>query len=263
MSKHFLSIAAFYKNEAHILKEWLDHYLAEGVDHFYMIDNNSTDNHKQVLYPYWKRGLISPFWVPNRYAQIMAYNQFVLPRKNDSEWILVCDLDEFVYARMGTMAEWVRKSFGTGLINSVRIPWVNFGSSGLIRQPRSVMGSFLNRRSYDPEKIVWTKSIVRTRNLVRLDVHTHALDGWYCSDGCLNRVSYQHQSPLSEEYIKNSGILLNHYQTQSYEWMKIKAARGSAARQENDETRSEKHLRDLDWNEVLDETLARKRGLIP
>ena len=31
-----ISVLAMFKNESIIIKEWLEHYLAEGVQHFYL-----------------------------------------------------------------------------------------------------------------------------------------------------------------------------------------------------------------------------------
>ena len=42
--EYYLSIVAIFKNESWILKEWIEHYLNQGVDHFFLIDNGSTDN---------------------------------------------------------------------------------------------------------------------------------------------------------------------------------------------------------------------------
>ena len=47
-----LSVGALFKNEASILKEWIEHYLHHGVEHFYLINDNSTDNFLDVLQPY-------------------------------------------------------------------------------------------------------------------------------------------------------------------------------------------------------------------
>jgi hypothetical protein len=33
-----------FKNEAAIMREWIEHYLSEGVDHFYFLDDGSSDN---------------------------------------------------------------------------------------------------------------------------------------------------------------------------------------------------------------------------
>ena len=46
-----LAIVAIMKNEAPYVKEWLDYYLAAGVNHFYIYDNESPDNMKDVLQP--------------------------------------------------------------------------------------------------------------------------------------------------------------------------------------------------------------------
>ena len=36
---HYLSVLGIFKNEAHIFAEWIEHYLTEGVDHFFLVDN--------------------------------------------------------------------------------------------------------------------------------------------------------------------------------------------------------------------------------
>ena len=41
---YYLSILAIFKNEAMNLKEWIEHYILNGVEHFYLINNGSTDN---------------------------------------------------------------------------------------------------------------------------------------------------------------------------------------------------------------------------
>ena len=46
---HYLSILTIMKNEAMNLKLWIDHYIWQGVDHFYIIDNNSTDVSVQII----------------------------------------------------------------------------------------------------------------------------------------------------------------------------------------------------------------------
>ena len=45
---HELAIVAIVKDEAHYLKEWLDYHLAAGVDHFFIYDNDSKDDTREV-----------------------------------------------------------------------------------------------------------------------------------------------------------------------------------------------------------------------
>ena len=42
-----LLVISRFKNERHILYEWIHHYLLEGVDHFFLIDDHSNDEYKK------------------------------------------------------------------------------------------------------------------------------------------------------------------------------------------------------------------------
>ena len=41
--KYFLSIGAISKDETHILREWITHHINEGVEHFYLGDNETQN----------------------------------------------------------------------------------------------------------------------------------------------------------------------------------------------------------------------------
>ncbi|MBR0260666.1 MAG: glycosyltransferase family 2 protein [Selenomonadaceae bacterium] len=49
-----LAIVAILKNEGRYLKEWLDYHLSAGVDHFYLYDNDSTDNQAGLAIKIWE-----------------------------------------------------------------------------------------------------------------------------------------------------------------------------------------------------------------
>jgi len=51
---YFLSIGAIFKNESNGLEEWLLNHLNEGVEHFYLINNGSTDNFMPIIEKYNK-----------------------------------------------------------------------------------------------------------------------------------------------------------------------------------------------------------------
>lgn len=51
----YFTIGAIFKNESHILKEWIEHYFYHGVEHIYLINDNSTDNFLNILEPYIKK----------------------------------------------------------------------------------------------------------------------------------------------------------------------------------------------------------------
>jgi hypothetical protein len=47
-------VVTMFKNESHVLKEWIEHYLREGVDTFLLTDNDSSDNYKPSWNPTYK-----------------------------------------------------------------------------------------------------------------------------------------------------------------------------------------------------------------
>ena len=47
-----LAVVAIMKCEGHYVKEWLDYHLLAGVDHFFIYDNDSPDNQREVVQPY-------------------------------------------------------------------------------------------------------------------------------------------------------------------------------------------------------------------
>jgi hypothetical protein len=43
-------IVAIFLNESEIMEEWINHYIKEGCKKFFLIDNGSTDNYKDILH---------------------------------------------------------------------------------------------------------------------------------------------------------------------------------------------------------------------
>ena len=97
---HDLSIVAIMKCEAPYLKEWLDYHLLAGVDHFYLYDNDSTDNQAEVAAPYVEAGLVDYFKMPGRSMQFAAYNDAIKRFKFHSRYMAFIDGDEFVYPKL-------------------------------------------------------------------------------------------------------------------------------------------------------------------
>ena len=75
-----LAVVAILKNEGRYLKEWLDYHLLAGVDHFYLYDNDSTDNYKEIIAPYVEAGLVTSKFFPGKKMQLEAYDEAVLGR---------------------------------------------------------------------------------------------------------------------------------------------------------------------------------------
>ncbi len=80
------------------MEDWLTHYLNEGVDHFYLIDNNSSDNYLPLLRKYIQKGIVDLYIEPVGGNQMRNYNKRLSQIKEETKWIMVVDFDEFLYA---------------------------------------------------------------------------------------------------------------------------------------------------------------------
>lgn len=94
--KYEVSICAIFKDEGQYLKEWLEFHILVGVEHFYLYNNNSTDNYLEILQPYIDRHLVTLLDWPKKQSQMEAYYNCYYNYKDESHWIGFIDLDEYV-----------------------------------------------------------------------------------------------------------------------------------------------------------------------
>ena len=107
--KYDISICAMYKNEAKYLLEWIEYHRMIGVDHFYLYNNNSTDNHLSLIEPYINEGIITynEYVVDitnvghmNAFKDVnYPYNHCPQTYKLESKYIAFIDIDEFIVLR--------------------------------------------------------------------------------------------------------------------------------------------------------------------
>lgn len=58
LSAYELVMAAMFKDEAPYLREWILYHRMVGVEHFWLYNNDSTDNWSEVLAPFIDEGLV-------------------------------------------------------------------------------------------------------------------------------------------------------------------------------------------------------------
>jgi len=214
---YYLSVLAQFKNETMNLKLWLDHHIWQGVNHFYLIDNGSTDFPLTILRDYIRRGIVSYFYRPEPASQVKNYRD-VFAKKIwfRTRWLAVIDLDEFLY---GVDRRLVTKIRSLEHYNLIYCNWFIYGTSGCKSHPQDIRLSNIHRHpNIDP---VNTKYIVKTaaiRHPSQIWIH------WILR-------------PFSDKGIKrgkkiriaNELVRLNHYVCQSEEFFnKVKSVRGNA-----------------------------------
>jgi hypothetical protein len=149
--KYKLAVGAMFKNEGLAMVEWIEHHLYHGVEHFYLIDDNqSTDDSVERLQPYIDRGLVTLYSVNVPYflgRQSMMYTHYILPHLKETEWMLMIDLDEFVWSPKALDLRTILDQCGA--FSQIQMYQLNFGSSGHETQPKSIVANFTKRCKED------------------------------------------------------------------------------------------------------------------
>ncbi len=133
--KYELSICAIFKNEARYLKEWIEYHKIVGIEHFYLYNNNSSDNYEEILKPYINEGVVTLIQFPGNQIQMEAYRDCLSNRQNESHWIALIDIDEFIVPKFeDTLREFI-KGFKNRPV--VKLNWNVFGTSGKINRDQN------------------------------------------------------------------------------------------------------------------------------
>lgn len=166
------SVLSIFKNETMNLKLWIEHYLWQGIEHFYLIDNGSDDNPLNILQEYIDKGLVTYYFLPEKHKQEQHYryvfNTEILKEK--TYWLIVCDLDEFFYGvdkKLTTKIKSLENYYDYILCN-----WQMFGSDGLKEQPEDIRTAITHRQSklHINTKYIFKTSLVE--NSSQICIHT-------------------------------------------------------------------------------------------
>lgn len=130
--KYSVSLCSIFKNEGKYLKEWVEFHRMIGIDHFYMYDNNSTDNSVEVLRPYIDSGIVSLKKWEKNHAQLEAYKDGSEIAKKETEWLGFIDIDEFVILNKQNAIYDVLMNFKKR--PAVLLYWHLFGTSGMMNR---------------------------------------------------------------------------------------------------------------------------------
>ena len=88
---HNLCVFSQFKNEGHVLEEWLLHYIHRGVDHFYLINDGSTDNYMTIVDKYSKYITLiqNEITTKNVGRQILIYETYFRKHLKDTKWVYI------------------------------------------------------------------------------------------------------------------------------------------------------------------------------
>lgn len=135
--KYEVSVCMIFKNEAKVLKEWIEYHHLIGVDHFYLYNNFSDDNYLSVLQPYVEQGVVTLIEWPMKYGQMPAYYDCYEKTKDETHWLGYIDADEFVNLQEGNNIKDFLKKYQAYPV--LYLYWRMFGTSGLLNEPEDYL----------------------------------------------------------------------------------------------------------------------------
>ncbi len=215
----YLSIVAIYRDEAVYLAEWLEFHRLVGVDRFFLYDNFSVDDHREVLAPYVEEGIVALHDWPVFPGQVPAYNDALKRHGGESRWIAFIDIDEFLFSPTGRPLPEVLAEYEQW--PGVLANWAMFGSSGHMTKPPGLVTENYLRRSDDEDARRMAKSIVDPSRVERCgDPHFFLYKEGSAVDELGAPVPYGRTKPATWEKLR-----LNHYWTRSLEEARRKLSR--------------------------------------
>ena len=230
-----MGVMAMFKNEAMVLKEWIEHYIWQGADTILLMNNNSTDDYKNIIDQF--KDKVHLIDTPDEYSQIREYNDKGIPffKKHKIDTLVIVDVDEYMFGKDGSsLKKHVIDIFGKPERPSqFSCKWTMFGSSGHEKHPESIRKSFTWKQKGTAEE---TKSVVWVNDVISVDLHKCQVKG--------------KTIPCPR------GIQLNHYAIMSKEYFeKVKMTRGDAVQPSAKHTRDWNYFKGYDHREEEDTTL--------
>ena len=257
----YFSVLGIFKNESHALGEWIEHYLWQGADSIHLIDNNSDDDWSQIRLKYESNPKINFYTESKKNYQVFAYWK-VIEESIKTKYLLVADLDEFVYARSGFTNIKEILDIAPFKFSYMYIPWKNFGSSSFIAQPPSIRRDFVWRLTHNPNHHTMGKSIFNLEDVKHINVHNadpkeYTLPPMSANLQEFHRMDVNTMIAANESHIRWAPIHCNHYRVQSFDfWTKVKMNRGDVAASHWDNARNIELFHELDTNQIKDNELS-------
>ncbi len=244
LPQHFLTICAIAKNEGPYFKEWIEWHVGQGVEKFYIYDNESTDGTHDILEPYIKQGLVDYKYWPGHRRQLAAYDDCLEVHRFDSHWIALIDLDEFIVPVKDSSITEFLKRFDE--FAAVEINWLIYGSSGQEHKTtEAVMDRFKCHSLPDHRLNRHVKSIVNPRRVfTMIGCHEAAKISGYAADSHGHPITKHFRERVPQQDV----IRINHYAVKSREEFVEKQARGRASGKQR-EVKSE-YFNQYDLNDI-------------
>lgn len=231
--KYYACICGIFKDEAPYLKEWIEYHLLVGIDHFYLYNNNSTDNFREILQPYIDNGIITLIEWPKIHAQMEAYKHCYENFKNETNWLAFFDIDEFICPKIETDIKSFLKRYEG--YPGILIYWQMFGTNGIVNSDKDKL--IIEQYTNSWEHLDGTgKVFISTESYLPTNIYHHWMGFRYKTFKV--PVITEHKKFIFFPQIytapKYNTIQLNHYWSKSLNEYLSKIKKGDVASSKNE-----------------------------
>ena len=217
--KFNLVFASNFKQENSYLQEWIEYHLIVGVDHFYLYDQDGSEEARELLAPYEKEQLVtrhqwthldgSRFDGPTRFYQVnknhLAFTHCARTYREYAQWMMKIDIDEFLYPPAGEdhLSTYL-DTVDDGRVKGIHIPRFNYGYNNHETQPSGLVIESYTKREPDASD------------------HKDMANCGFLSNNrfCYSAHWWHYKFYKPGIYLRESdvnGIRINHYYTKSFE----------------------------------------------
>ena len=211
-----LAITAIAKNEAPYIREWIEFHRLVGVEKFFIYDNESTDNLKEVLKPYIESGIVEYTYFPGRCRQFPAYRDSIARNANRVKFMAIIDCDEFITPiKHNTIPEFIEylEQKIKHKIDAVGINWIMHGYNGHYEKQEGLICENYSKCDLNKDSNRHIKSIVRLRSVIS-NTHPH-----FCIHKLFSKIvntkGEEMYGPFTEPNLDE--IVIHNYYTKSFE----------------------------------------------
>ena len=208
-TRYYLTACLCFQNASLYLAEWLAFYSVLGVEHFYLVDNDSTDDYDWIIEPYLRRQQATVIRFAGRGIQQAAYEFCLQHYGANARWMLFCDDDEFLFPCADVPLSVALEPYEE--FAGVAVSWMLYGSSGHQVRPDGLVITNYSMRGAVPDQHV--KCIVdpsRVQKCAVIGHQFHCRGGQYVVDENGEPVQSPFRAHPTAERFR-----INHYVTKS------------------------------------------------
>jgi hypothetical protein len=218
-----IAVCGICRNEVSYVEEWVAYYKVLGFDSVYIYDNVSDDGTSELLSALHSIGEITRTHWPRREGippQRDAYGHFLECFSNNYDYVLICDLDEFLVVDKGTVKDLLLEAESKfDNVGAIAFPWRIFGSSGQEVLTKDLVIERFKKCEKRASTVV--KTMFSPKNTYNMRTHICDLLSGVYLDNSLAVAEWNQQMPIKLKSSTFGRAVVHHYYTKSREeWTK-------------------------------------------